>query len=63
MKEQHEACCELGISIVGGHTEVAPGLQRPIVSGFMLGEVRQETQVITTDGALRLGIILCSQRA
>ncbi len=50
MKEQHEACCDLGISIVGGHTEVVPGLQRAIVSGFMLGEVSAESK-ITTDGA------------
>lgn len=50
MKEQHDACCELGISIVGGHSEVAPGLQRPIVSGFMLGEVGKGSK-ITTDGA------------
>ena len=50
MKEQHDACCELGVSIVGGHTEVTPGLPRPIVSGFMLGEVNKEYQ-ITTDGA------------
>lgn len=50
MKEQHEACCGMGISIVGGHTEVAPGLQRPIVSGFMLGEVDRGSH-ITTDGA------------
>ncbi len=50
MKEQHEACCALGISIVGGHTEVVPGLQRAIVSGFMLGEVSAES-MITTYGA------------
>ncbi len=50
MKEQHEACCDLGISIVGGHTEVVQGLQRAIVSGFMLGEVSAES-MITTDGA------------
>ena len=50
MKEQHDACCELGVSIVGGHTEVAPGVQRPIVSGFMLGEVDKKSK-ITTDGA------------
>jgi hydrogenase expression/formation protein HypE len=42
MKEQHEACCGLGVSVVGGHTEVAPGLTRPIISGFMLGEVSKE---------------------
>ncbi len=50
MKEQHEACCDLGISIVGGHTEVVTGLQRAIVSGFMLGETSAESK-ITTDGA------------
>ena len=47
MKEQHEACSALGICIVGGHTEVAPNLGRPIVSGFMLGEARKEDYVIT----------------
>ncbi|MCK5671546.1 AIR synthase family protein [Candidatus Bathyarchaeota archaeon] len=53
MKEQHEACCALGISIVGGHTEVVKGLPKAIVSGFMLGEVSAESMV-TTDGA-RIG--------
>ena len=53
MKEQHEACCALGISIVGGHTEVVQGLPKAIVSGFMLGEVSAESMV-TTDGA-RIG--------
>jgi len=50
MNEQHEACCDLGISIVGGHTEAVSGLQKAIVSGFMLGEVSDESK-ITTDGA------------
>jgi hydrogenase maturation factor len=43
MREQHEACCELGVQIIGGHTEVAPGLGRPIVAGFMLGEADKDT--------------------
>jgi len=47
MREQHEACCELGVQIIGGHTEVAPGLSRPIVSGFMLGEAGKDTLVAT----------------
>jgi hydrogenase maturation factor len=47
MKEQHEACTELGVCIVGGHTEVAPTLNRPIVSGFMLGEARKEDLIVT----------------
>jgi hydrogenase expression/formation protein HypE len=50
MREQHEACCELGVSVMGGHTEVAPGLTRPIVSGFMLGEA-EKGSYITTGGA------------
>ena len=50
MQDQHQACSELGISIVGGHTEVTPDLGRPIVSGFMLGEARKD-QYITTGGA------------
>ena len=50
MQEQHDACSELGICIVGGHTEVAPDLGRPIVSGFMLGEAKKD-RYITTGGA------------
>lgn len=50
MKDQHEACSEIGICVVGGHTEVAPDLQRPIIAGFMLGEVPKD-RFITTGGA------------
>lgn len=32
------ACAALGIELVGGHTEVTLGLDRPIVIGAMLGE-------------------------
>ena len=53
MKEQHEACSKLGICIVGGHTEVAPNLGRPIVSGFMLGEAKKEDYVVT--GGAKVG--------
>jgi len=31
-------CRELGITLVGGHTEVTAGLPRPLVIGQMLGE-------------------------
>ncbi len=38
--EQISASCEaLGIGVVGGHTEVTHGIDRPIVVGQMLGEV------------------------
>jgi hydrogenase maturation factor len=36
---QVEAACEaLGVTLVGGHTEVTYGLERPIVAGAMLAE-------------------------
>jgi hydrogenase expression/formation protein HypE len=50
MLDQHRACSELGICIVGGHTEVSPELSRPIVAGFMLGEAPKNGYV-TTGGA------------
>jgi len=44
------ACVELGVALVGGHTEVTAGLARPIVSGCMLGEVEKD-RLVTTGGA------------
>lgn len=37
MESALEACEELDISIVGGHTEVTPGLDRLMISGAMAG--------------------------
>jgi hydrogenase maturation factor len=36
-----EACQRLEIELVGGHTEITHGLDRPIVVGAMLGEVER----------------------
>jgi hydrogenase maturation factor len=44
------ACEELDVSLVGGHTEVTHGLDRPIVVGTMLGEVAKD-RLVTTGGA------------
>src|SRR4030095_2597089 len=44
------ACSELGVALVGGHTEVTAGLPRVIVSGCMLGEVAKD-RLVTTGGA------------
>lgn len=44
------ACRELGVSLVGGHTEVTHGLDRPLVVGTMLGEVARD-RLVTTGGA------------
>ena len=34
-----QACADLGVGLVGGHTEITHGIDRPIVVGCMLGEV------------------------
>ncbi len=44
------ACQALGITLVGGHTEITYQLPRPIVVGAMLGEVEKE-RVVLTSGA------------
>lgn len=40
--ELSAALAELDIELVGGHTEVTAGLDRALVAGTMLGEVRRE---------------------
>jgi hydrogenase expression/formation protein HypE len=44
--EMLAACAELGITLIGGHTEVAHGLDRVIISGTMLGEAAKDRLVI-----------------
>ncbi|MBN1309792.1 MAG: AIR synthase family protein [Anaerolineae bacterium] len=44
------ACTSLDISLVGGHSEITYGLNRPIVVGVMLGLVEKDG-LITTAGA------------
>ena len=45
-----KACQPLGISVIGGHTEVTYGLDRPILAGTLIGEVEREA-LITPQGA------------
>jgi hydrogenase expression/formation protein HypE len=52
----HHACRRFGISFVGGHTEITPGIPRMILSGHMIGEVKKD-RLVTTSGA-RVGDIL-----
>ncbi len=45
-----DGCRALGVTLIGGHSEVTHGIERPIVMGTMLGEVDRES-LITTGGA------------
>ncbi|KPL18693.1 MAG: hypothetical protein AMJ92_06775 [candidate division Zixibacteria bacterium SM23_81] len=44
------ACQQLGVSWIGGHTEITSGLDRAIVVGTMLGEVAKD-RLVTSAGA------------
>ena len=52
------AADELGIDICGGHTEITKGLDRPIVSGHMLGEVDKDKLVTNSHATVGDEIIL-----
>ena len=45
-----EACQALGVTLVGGHSEVTYGLDRPLVLGSMLGEVTPD-RLVRSGGA------------
>lgn len=45
----YDACQAIGVSVVGGHTEITYGLERPIVLGTMIGDVEKH-KLITPKG-------------
>ncbi len=50
MDQMAQACQELGVDLIGGHTEITAGLERPVLAGTMLGEVAP-AELITPRGA------------
>ena len=46
----HDTCKSMGIAVIGGHTEVSVGLDRPIVVGSLMGEVEKD-KLVNTSGA------------
>jgi hydrogenase maturation factor len=56
----HEAASELGITLIGGHTEVTVGLPRPIIAGTMLGEAPPSETVKTSTARPGDDVILTS---
>lgn len=49
--EVSAACRSLGVTLVGGHSEVTVGLTRPIVAGTMLGELPEGQRLIAARDA------------
>jgi len=50
MRSVDRAAKSIGVAVVGGHTEVTPGLKRPIVVGYMVGVVSKRG-FVTSHGA------------
>lgn len=57
-KEIHETCKNLGISVVGGHTEITVGLDKPMAIGCLMGEVEKDKLVKTSGAKVGDDIIL-----
>lgn len=62
MEQIHAACLEIEVALVGGHTETTPGLDRPILIGFMMGEASKEDYV-TTGGARPGDVVILTKGA
>lgn len=55
-----EACAAYNITLIGGHTEITSGLDRPILNTTMIGEVAAE-RLITPRGAKAGDALLLTQ--
>ena len=54
--QMHRACDELGVLLIGGHTEITPGLPTPIVAGFMIG--RATGKKVLSAARIRAGDVI-----
>lgn len=51
------ACADLGVTLIGGHTEVTDAVDRPVIAGTMLGEAAKD-RLVTSAGARAGDIVL-----
>ena len=57
-KQILEACDSLGITLIGGHTEITYDLPRPIAMGALLGEVAKDRVVLSSGAQVGDSIVL-----
>jgi len=53
MHDLRKSCSDLNISLIGGHTEITSGLNKPILIGTMLGEVEKNNLI--KNGSIKEG--------
>jgi hydrogenase expression/formation protein HypE len=56
----YNACNQLNITVIGGHTEISYNLDRPIVVGCMLGEV-EKNKLVSTSAARPGDVIILTK--
>jgi hydrogenase expression/formation protein HypE len=61
MKDLRRSCDDLGIALIGGHTEVTHGLKNPVLSGTMLGEADKGDLI--KNGGIKKGDLLYMTKA
>ncbi len=57
------ACMEAGVSLIGGHTEITVGLDRPILVGCLIGTVPRDRLVRTAGARVGDAILLAGALA
>jgi len=62
-KDIANACRELGVSVVGGHTEVTAGVEHPIVIGTMMGLAGHDAWVKSAGARVGDAIVLTKSAA
>ena len=58
MSQVDEAAREISVTVAGGHSEITPGLHRPIIVGSMIGELISGKYVTTADAKPGDSVIL-----
>lgn len=58
--QMHAACKALNITLVGGHSEITYGIDRPIVVGVMLG-LSEKDELVTTGGVQTGDVLLVTK--
>ena len=58
LESVRQACLETGVTLVGGHTEITLGLDRPILIGSLLGTVARGRLVCTSGARVGDALVL-----